>query len=373
VEAPCVHGATARAHGRYRRAAGYRGPGQRPARRVSLQRRRSSEIVDGNLRARQSEVSKADQIIAEGIATVGEERRTWPPSTSSSSTASPPRKCASASSSGPWPRSRAATIPQQVVAQLARGITNKLIHAPTTGLKKASAEGRHDILGHAVRLLGLPVDALEAGGPAASASDAAAGPKGDGEATRKATEATTDRATGKPGVGQPAAQRQGRRIGAAVNGSARCPPPAPTPRLPRLPPAAKSPRFRRSPRCSEGLTAARSLRRSASVTRRSPRCSVTPRSSPTRSSSAACPANTPSSKPWSRCFAEYRQRTRISPRPRPCSGTTTRDARDGARASSSEGRERREVLEQELQLLLLPRDPARWQQRVPRGARRHRR
>ncbi|MDP5054843.1 MAG: glutamyl-tRNA reductase, partial [Congregibacter sp.] len=45
--------------------------------------------------------------------------------------------------------------PQQVVAQLARAITNKLIHAPTTGLKKASAEGRHDVLGHAARLLGL--------------------------------------------------------------------------------------------------------------------------------------------------------------------------------------------------------------------------
>jgi glutamyl-tRNA reductase len=52
-------------------------------------------------------------------------------------------------------------IPQQVVAQLARAITNKLIHAPTTGLKKASAEGRHDVLGHAARLLGLPVDAIE--------------------------------------------------------------------------------------------------------------------------------------------------------------------------------------------------------------------
>ena len=52
--------------------------------------------------------------------------------------------------------------PQAVVAQLARSITNKLIHAPTAGLKKASAEGRHDVLGHAVRLLDLPRDALEA-------------------------------------------------------------------------------------------------------------------------------------------------------------------------------------------------------------------
>jgi glutamyl-tRNA reductase len=51
--------------------------------------------------------------------------------------------------------------PEQVLAQLARAITNKLIHAPTTGLKKASAEGRHDVLDHAARLLNLSMDVLE--------------------------------------------------------------------------------------------------------------------------------------------------------------------------------------------------------------------
>ena len=45
--------------------------------------------------------------------------------------------------------------PQQVVAQLARTITNKLIHAPTSGLKQASAEGRLDVLASARKLLGL--------------------------------------------------------------------------------------------------------------------------------------------------------------------------------------------------------------------------
>jgi len=54
--------------------------------------------------------------------------------------------------------------PQQIVAQLARGITNKLIHAPTAGLKRASAEGRQDLLAGARRLLGLDEAAHSATG-----------------------------------------------------------------------------------------------------------------------------------------------------------------------------------------------------------------
>ena len=41
------------------------------------------------------------------------------------------------------------------MAQLARAITNKLIHSPTAGLKQASAQGRQDLLAGARKLLGL--------------------------------------------------------------------------------------------------------------------------------------------------------------------------------------------------------------------------
>jgi glutamyl-tRNA reductase len=120
------------------------------------------QIVDGNLRARQSEVCKADEIIAAGIASVGEEQR----SLAAVDLVKQYRQTAEALRQRELDRALAAITrgddPQQVVAQLARAITNKLIHAPTTGLKKASAEGRHDVLGHAVRLLGLPVDSIEA-------------------------------------------------------------------------------------------------------------------------------------------------------------------------------------------------------------------
>ena len=56
----------------------------------------------------------------------------------------------------PWP---AVTIPQRVVTQLASAITNKLIHAPTAGLRQASADGRQDLLAHARKLLGLAAQA----------------------------------------------------------------------------------------------------------------------------------------------------------------------------------------------------------------------
>jgi glutamyl-tRNA reductase len=42
-----------------------------------------------------------------------------------------------------------------VLTQLARGITQKLIHAPSTGLKKISAAGREDQMLNARKLLGL--------------------------------------------------------------------------------------------------------------------------------------------------------------------------------------------------------------------------
>ncbi|MFT4768218.1 MAG: glutamyl-tRNA reductase [Glaciecola sp.] len=138
------------------------------------------QIVDGNLRARQKEVSKADEIIALGIASVGEEQR----SLGAVDLVKEYRQSAEALRQRELERALTSISrgedPQKVLVQLARAITNKLIHAPTTGLKKASAEGRHDVLGHAARLLGLRVDDLDAqpntarspsGSPSGSPSD----------------------------------------------------------------------------------------------------------------------------------------------------------------------------------------------------------
>lgn len=124
------------------------------------------QIVDNNLRARQSEVRKADEIISEGIAHVGEEQRTL----AAVDLVKHYRRSAEELRQTELERAMAAITrgddPQQVMVQLSRSITNKLIHAPTAGLKKASAEGRHDVLGHAARLLGLPVEEVAPTKPA---------------------------------------------------------------------------------------------------------------------------------------------------------------------------------------------------------------
>lgn len=153
------------------------------------------QIVDSNLQARQSEVCKADEIIAEGIASVGEQQRTL----AAVDLVKHYRRSAEQVRQSELDRALAAITrgddPQQVVAQLARGITNKLIHAPTAGLKKASAEGRHDVLGHAVRLLGLPVDALESHQDSLKDADASTSPtveESEADAPARETDESSD-------------------------------------------------------------------------------------------------------------------------------------------------------------------------------------
>ena len=46
---------------------------------------------------------------------------------------------------------------------MSRAITNKLIHAPTAGLKQASVNGRQDLINSARKLLGLETESAEPG------------------------------------------------------------------------------------------------------------------------------------------------------------------------------------------------------------------
>lgn len=113
------------------------------------------EIVDQNLRSRQSEARKADLMIADGVRAYLEEVR----SLAAVDSVKEYRRMAEDLRQQELDRALRALgrgeDPQVVAAQLARGITNKLIHAPTAGLKQASAAGREDLLAAARRLLGL--------------------------------------------------------------------------------------------------------------------------------------------------------------------------------------------------------------------------
>ncbi|MFV0478465.1 MAG: glutamyl-tRNA reductase [Parahaliea sp.] len=113
------------------------------------------EIVDQNMRNRQDEARKADRMIADGVKTYLEELS----SLAAVDSVKEYRSMAEQLREQELDRALRALArgddPQIVLAQLARGITNKLIHAPTTGLKQVSVAGREDLLANARRLLGL--------------------------------------------------------------------------------------------------------------------------------------------------------------------------------------------------------------------------
>lgn len=113
------------------------------------------EIVDENLRSRHQEARKADLIIAEGVRQYMDEVR----SLAAVDVVKEYRRMAEELRERELLRAMRSLDrgddPQQIVAQLARAITNKLIHAPTAGLRQASADGRKDLLASACKLLGL--------------------------------------------------------------------------------------------------------------------------------------------------------------------------------------------------------------------------
>jgi glutamyl-tRNA reductase len=119
------------------------------------------EIVDQNLRNRSTEARKADVIIDEGVRLYTEEMR----SLAAIDTVKEYRMMAEKLREQELQRAQRALArgddPQQILAQLSRAITNKLIHAPTTGLKQASVDGRQDLINSARKLLGLEVQALQ--------------------------------------------------------------------------------------------------------------------------------------------------------------------------------------------------------------------
>ena len=125
------------------------------------------EIVDQNMRSRRNEACKADLIIEEGVRQYVQEMR----SLGAVDSVKEYRQMAEQLREQELQRALRALArgddPQQIVAQLARTITNKLIHAPTAGLKQASAEGRLDTVASARKLLGL-----EQAGPAQASTQA---------------------------------------------------------------------------------------------------------------------------------------------------------------------------------------------------------
>jgi glutamyl-tRNA reductase len=113
------------------------------------------EIVGQNLRGRKKEARKADLIIAQAVLAYGEEVLEL----AAVDTVKAYRH--QAEQAREFELGKAMRLltrgddPEKVLEQLSRGLTQKLIHAPSTGLKKLSAAGREDLVAHAKELLGL--------------------------------------------------------------------------------------------------------------------------------------------------------------------------------------------------------------------------
>ena len=157
------------------------------------------EIVDDSLRSRQQEARKADLLIEEGVRLYQEERR----SMAAVDTVREYRTMAERLREQELQRALRALNrgddPEQVLAQLARALTNKLIHAPTAGLKRASVDGRQDLLTSARRLLGLENEAAGGSAPPVRSSSVqgAAAPGEAGPGDELAAPRPTHTLTGK--------------------------------------------------------------------------------------------------------------------------------------------------------------------------------
>ncbi len=113
------------------------------------------DVIEENLKLRASEASKADQIIATGIDTLEEELRTRQSADVVKSYRESALSIQEAELSKALKSLERGDSAESVVARLARDLTNKLIHAPTMGLRRLARSGDDGQVSRARMLLGL--------------------------------------------------------------------------------------------------------------------------------------------------------------------------------------------------------------------------
>ncbi len=113
------------------------------------------DMVEENRRSREQEARKADELIAAGVLEFGQQLRML----DAVDTVRALRSSAEALRDAELERARrrlaAGEDAEAVLAQLARNLTNKLLHNPSARLRQASAEGRNDVILWSRELFGL--------------------------------------------------------------------------------------------------------------------------------------------------------------------------------------------------------------------------
>ena len=114
------------------------------------------DVVEENVRLRSHEANKADKIVEEGVIEV---EATWL-QRASADVVRNYRESAMAIQQTELERALKALesgkSPEEVMTRLSRDLTNKLIHAPTAGLKQITKEGDRVNVSRAAELLGVP-------------------------------------------------------------------------------------------------------------------------------------------------------------------------------------------------------------------------
>lgn len=113
------------------------------------------EVIDENKKSREAAAKKADSIVAEGVELYLRELRAL----DSVSTIKAFRRKAESLRDGELAKAQkaleAGADASVVLNQLARNLTNKLIHSPTSAMKQASASGRGEVISLAQELFAL--------------------------------------------------------------------------------------------------------------------------------------------------------------------------------------------------------------------------
>lgn len=117
------------------------------------------DIIDENKKSRQSEACKADVIIDQGVEAFQNQMRSLDAVATLRAYRSHAETMRDNELEKAMRQLENGSRPEEVLCNLARGLTNKLIHTPSVQMKKASAEGRTDMVAWTQQLFGLSINA----------------------------------------------------------------------------------------------------------------------------------------------------------------------------------------------------------------------
>jgi len=116
------------------------------------------DIIESNKRAREDEARKADELIEFGVEEFERTRRQLDAVATLKAFRSQAEQIRDVELDKALKQLASGSRPEEVVCELARLLTNKLIHTPSVQIKKATADGRQDVLAWYQELFGLQVN-----------------------------------------------------------------------------------------------------------------------------------------------------------------------------------------------------------------------